>query len=120
MKNSFNSYPISTLNQAAAIASIADDDYFRLCCQKIIDNRESLAEALDELGFEVLPSSANFVFTQHPTIRAEALYQQLRDRGILVRYFNKERIDNHLRISIGDETECQALVTALQSIIRGD
>ena len=117
VKNSFNSYPISSLNQAAALASIEDDDYFREGCQKIITNRESLTTELEAIGFEVLPSSANFVFAQHLTIGAEALYQRLKEKGLLVRYFNKERINNHLRISIGDKAECEALVAALQAIL---
>ncbi len=99
------------------MASIEDDEYFRQGCQKIISNRELLTDELTAIGFEVLPSSANFVFAQHLTIAAEALYQQLKNRGILVRYFNKERIDNHLRISVGDRSECDALITALKAIL---
>ncbi len=116
VKNSFNSYPISSLNQAAAIAAVEDEEYFQQTRRRIIDNREQLTRELQTMDFEVLPSSANFVFAEHRRLHAEDLYQRLKSAGILVRYFNKQRINNHLRISVGDETECQALTRALQAI----
>ena len=117
VKNSFNSYPISSLNQAAAIASVEDEEYFQEGCQKIINNRSHLSQQLESLGFSVLQSSANFVFVEHASKKAEDLYLQLKEQGILVRYFNKPRIGNHLRISVGSETENAALLEALRVIL---
>ncbi len=73
--------------------------------------------ALAALGFEVFPSSSNFVFVTHAEMAAETLYQELKATGILVRYFNKARIDNCLRITIGNDSECDALLAALQKIL---
>ena len=117
VKNSFNSYPIDAIAQTAALASIADEDYFQQACQRIIDTRESLTRQLTELGFEVLPSSANFVFARHQSVPAEQLYLQLKDRGVLVRYFSKPRIDNYLRITVGTDQETIILIDKLQEIL---
>jgi histidinol-phosphate aminotransferase len=117
VKNSFNSYPIDSLASACAVASIADEDYFQQCRQRVIASRERLAGALADLGFEVLPSSSNFLLASHAERSAESLYLELKSQGILVRYFNKPRIDNWLRISVGSETECDCLLEALQKIL---
>jgi histidinol-phosphate aminotransferase len=117
VKNSFNSYPIDSIASAIAIASIGDDAYFQQCSKKIITSRDSLTQSLLELAFSVLPSSSNFLFVQHQSVLASTLYSELRERGILVRHFKTERIDNYLRISIGTDEECQALVTALKSLV---
>ena len=117
VKNSFNSYPIDSLTSAVGLAALTDNAYFKDCCGQIISSRERLAEALTRLEFEVFPSSTNFLFVRHATANAETLYQELKSAGILVRYFKKARIDNHLRITIGTDTECDALVAALQKIV---
>jgi histidinol-phosphate aminotransferase len=117
VKNSFNSYPIDSIASAIAIASIGDEAYFQQCSDQIIASRDWLTKALFELGFNVLPSSSNFLFVQHPSALALTLYSELRKRGILVRHFKAKRIDNHLRISIGTDEECQALVSALKSLV---
>ena len=117
IKNSFNSYPIDSLASACAIASIGDEDYFQQCRNRIIANREQLSISLRELGFEVLPSGSNFVLASHATRPAKALYRDLKSAGILVRYFNKPRIDNWLRITVGDEDDCARLVSALQQLL---
>lgn len=114
VKNSFNSYPIDRLAQAGAIAAFKADDYFQETRQKIIQWRNKLTTDLEALGFEVLPSSANFVFTTHPEHEAEALAQALRERKILVRHFKIERCTPYLRITIGLKEECEALVDALK------
>lgn len=118
VKNSFNSYPLDRPAQAAAIASFQDEAYFQECCNKVIASRDKLTQELVTLGFEVLPSAANFVFAKHSTEDAEALAKQLRDRSIIVRYFNKPNIDQFLRISIGTQEECDSLVAALQDILK--
>jgi len=117
IKNSFNSYPIDSLAQTAAIASINDEDYFQHNRQLIVQTRESLTDELTDLGFEVLPSTANFVFVRHKSTAAQELYQQLKQQGILVRYFDKPRINNYLRITIGTKSECQHLVKVLADIL---
>ena len=117
VKNSFNSYPIDSLASACALAALADEDYFQLCRQRVIASRERLSTELEQLGFEVFPSSSNFVFVRHASAAAATLYHDLKSAGILVRYFNKARIDNCLRISIGSDSECDALVTALHKIL---
>ena len=117
IKNSFNSYPIDAIAQTAALASLADDDYFRQHCQAIIDTRDNMTAQLSELGFSVLPSAANFVFAQHQSESAEHLYRALKQRGVLVRYFNKPRIDNYLRITVGTGEECEHLLDALKSLL---
>lgn len=104
VKNSFNSYPLDRAAIAGATASIQDKDYFNETCDKIIKTRETTSRALEEMGFVVLPSKANFVFAKPPKDAAE-LYQQLKDAGVLVRYFNKPRINEFLRISIGTDEE---------------
>jgi len=117
VKNSFNSYPIDSLASAWAIASIEDEAYFQQCRQKIVDSRTRLSESLAILGFEVFPSSCNFVFVRHGERSAKSLYLDLKSAGILVRYFDKARIDNCLRITIGSDPECEALLTALQKTL---
>ena len=104
VKNSFNSYPLDRAAIAGATASIKDNDYFIKTCNKIIKTRQTTTQALEKMGFTVLPSKANFVFAKPPTHAAE-LYQKLKDGGVLVRYFNKPRINEFLRISIGTDEE---------------
>ncbi|MFT4650642.1 MAG: histidinol-phosphate aminotransferase [Flavobacteriales bacterium] len=117
VKNSFNSYPIDSIASATAIESINDEAYFQHCRNQVITSRDSLTKALVELAFDVLPSSSNFLFVQHQSLAASMLYNELRRLGILVRHFKTKRIDNYLRISIGTDEECQALVAALKSIL---
>ncbi|MBR9829242.1 MAG: histidinol-phosphate transaminase [Oceanospirillales bacterium] len=115
VKNSFNSYPLDMLAQQTAIAALQDETYFDQSIQRIIDTRTWTTTKLESLGFEVLPSHTNFVFTRHPDIAATELMQYLRDNKILVRHFTKPGIDNHLRISIGTDEEMQALISCLKS-----
>lgn len=117
LKNSFNSYPLDRPALAGAQAALEDQDYFEQRRQQVIDVRQWTTQQLEQLGFDVIPSAANFLFASHPRNAAEGLYQALKKRGVLVRYFNKPRIDNHLRISIGTEQEMQQLITALGSLI---
>lgn len=117
VKNSFNSYPIDCLTSAVGLASLADEDYFQACNRRVIASRERLSEALGELGFELFPSSANFVFVRHPVKQAESIYLELKSAGILVRYFKSARIDNCLRITVGSESECETLIEALKNIL---
>jgi histidinol-phosphate aminotransferase len=117
VKNSFNSYPLDVLAQTAAAASLDDSAYFAEYCAKVIAVREHLVQKMTELGFVVLPSSANFIFARHPLHDACALYNGLREQGIIVRYFNKPRIDQFLRISVGTDEQCAVLLAALQGLL---
>jgi histidinol-phosphate aminotransferase len=117
VKNSFNSYPVDRLAMVAGVASLQEETYFADTCRKVMTTREVLTKFLEENGFEVLPSHANFVFCRHPEHQASELAQQLRDRAIIVRYFDKPRIDQYLRISIGSEEENQRLCEALSEIL---
>ncbi len=117
IKNSFNSYPIDSIAQTAALASLTDEDYFRQSSDRIIATREAMTRQLADLGFEVLPSGANFVFARHDKLPAEQLYLQLKAKGVLVRYFNKPRIDNYLRITVGTDAEIATLISKLKELL---
>lgn len=114
VKNSFNSYPIDRFAVAAAVASFEDQAYFEEQCQKVIDSREKLTDDLVALGFKVLPSKANFIFASHPEHDAGQLAKQLREQGVIVRYFNKPRINQFLRITIGTDEQNARLVSTLK------
>ena len=119
VKNSFNAYPLDQLAMVAAMAAFEDEAHFQSCRAMLIATREALAARLKELGFEVLESQTNFVFVRHPDHDAAALAAALRARAILVRHFRLPRIEQYLRISIGTDAECGALVAALDEIVRG-
>jgi histidinol-phosphate aminotransferase len=99
--------------QAAALASLNDEAYFQESLDRVIATRERLTMEMTALGFEVLPSRTNFIFARHPQRDAGALFQALREQGIVVRYFNKPRIDQFIRISIGTDEQCDVLLQAL-------
>ena len=117
VKNSFNSYPIDKLAMAGAVASIEDKAYLQKISTAVIDTRKNLVADLDKLGFVTVPSAANFVFTKHPQKDAVEIAARLREKHIIVRHFKLPRIDQHLRITIGTNQECKALVQALKEII---
>ncbi|EKP65881.1 histidinol-phosphate transaminase [Acinetobacter baumannii] len=117
VKNSFNSYPIDRFAIAAAVASFEDQAYFEEQCQKVITSREKLVRDLTELGFNVLPSKANFIFATHSQHDAGQLAQKLREQGIIVRYFNKPRINQFLRITVGTDEQNARLVQTLKQDI---
>jgi histidinol-phosphate aminotransferase len=100
------------------MAALADEAWFTKTRDAVIDTREGLTLQLEDLGFEVLPSQANFVFVRHPAHDAAALATALRARAVLVRHFNNQpRIAQYLRISIGTREQCSALADALASIL---
>lgn len=117
IKNSFNSYPLDRAAIAGAAAAFADAEYFHKTRNKVIASREWVVEALSALGFEVLPSAANFVFARHNSRDAAELAAQLREEGVLVRYFNQPRIEQFLRITIGTEEQNKTLIEVLQRCI---
>ena len=117
VKNSFNSYPLGRLAQAGAVAAIEDQAHLEETSEKVIHTRTQLVAELTALGFDTLPSTANFIFTHHPKHSGEKLYQALRDRGIIVRHFKSPRIENFLRITIGTDAQSGELVAALKEIL---
>ena len=118
VKNSFHPYALDKLAAAGAAAAFDDKVYFETTCKKVITTRESTTARLKNLGFDVLPSSANFVFAKHQNHDANQLFQALRKRKIIIRYFNDERINQFLRISIGTDNEMDALINALREILQ--
>ncbi|MCJ1884946.1 histidinol-phosphate transaminase [Pseudomonas sp. LA21] len=114
VKNSFNSYPLDRLALAGAVASFEDQAYFEQTCNAVIHSREKLVAELKTLGFDVLPSAANFIFARHPQRDGAELAAALREEGVIVRHFKQPRINQFLRISIGTEEQNQALVDALR------
>jgi histidinol-phosphate aminotransferase len=117
VKNSFNSYPVDRLAMAGAIAAMEDHDHFERTRRAIMASRAELAAALEGLGFQVLPSTANFLFVRHPGHDAANLAAALRDRSIIVRHFKAPRIEQYLRITVGTDDQCRALAGALAAIL---
>ena len=117
VKDSFNSYPLDRLALAGATASIQDAEWFDQTRQRVMASRETLHIRLAVLGFEVLPSAANFLFVRHPAHDAARLAQSLRERRILVRHFKTPRIEQFLRITIGTDAQCASLVAAMREIV---
>jgi histidinol-phosphate aminotransferase len=117
VKDSFNSYPLDCLAIAGSVAAIEDDAWFQDTRRRIMASREPLVRDLSALGFEVLPSAANFVFARHPRRSGAELAKGLRERGVLVRHFNKPRISDFLRITVGTEEECSRLIALARELI---
>ncbi|MGZ8258253.1 MAG: histidinol-phosphate transaminase [Methylotenera sp.] len=119
VKDSFNSYPIDRFASAGAIAAMQDVEYFEKTCSQVIATRESLIKNLTNLGFDVLPSGANFIFAKHQTKNGAELTAKLREKSIIVRHFNApSRIAPYLRITIGTDAQSQILINALSDILQ--
>lgn len=116
MKYSFNPYNINRLSILAGAAAMKDTAYFDSCRQKIIATRERMAKALEPLGFTTLPSLTNFLFTKHPYLSGQAFYKALRENGILVRWFDKPRIQDFVRLTIGSDQEMDTFLSTLEKI----
>jgi len=117
IRDSFNSYTVDRLALAGASAAISDSAYYDEINRRVISTRERTAQALRELGFTVLPSAANFLFVKPPDICGSDFFTALRERGILVRHFNKDRISDFLRISIGTDEEMDTVLNACKDIL---
>jgi histidinol-phosphate aminotransferase len=117
VKNSFNSYPLDRLALAGATAAIEDQPYFEKTRDAVVRTRGVMTTGLEQLGFNVLPSSANFIFAKHPARDGAELAAALREKKIIVRHFKKERIDQYLRITVGTDDECSKLLEACKSIL---
>lgn len=118
VKFSYNSYTMNMTSIDAGVAAMKDDVYFKEIVSKILKTREDAKIKLEELGFTFTDSKTNFLFAKHNTLRAEVIFEELKKRNIFVRYFNKPRIDNYLRITIGTDEEMDVLYQALKEIVR--
>ena len=117
IKYSTNPYNINTLTQLAGAAAVRDNDYYMNNCQKIIKNREYTVNELEKLGFTVLPSSANFVFAKSDKISGKELYLKLKEKGVLIRHFEKDRIKDFNRITIGSAKEMRIFIQKTKEIL---
>ena len=117
IKYSINPYNVNRMTQAAGVAAIQDGDYYAANARTIIRTRERTARALERLGFTVLPSRANFLFTASDTVDGETLYRELKARGVLVRHFTKPTIQNFCRITIGTDGQMEILLSRIQEIL---
>ena len=116
-KNSFNSYPLDRLAIIGAVEAIRDDDYFRSTCKKVMDTRAWTIAALSRLGFSIVPSKTNFIFIKPAGIQARELYTRLKDDNILVRYFDKPRINDYLRVTIGTDADMHTFIEKTAQIV---
>jgi histidinol-phosphate aminotransferase len=117
VKDSFNSYPLDVIAQAAATAAIEDRRWLEGASKTVREVRDVMSAGLQALGFEVLPSQANFIFTQHTALPGHLIFDALRDRDILVRRWDKQRIKNWLRISVGTMAQAEQLLGVMREIV---
>lgn len=118
IKYSTNPYNVGSMAQAAGIGAFEDEEYTRENCKKIAENREYFVARLKDLGFEVLPSTANFVFAKHPKFSGKKLYEELKKIGILVRHFDKPRLMEYNRITIGTRQQMDELCSGIEKVMR--
>ena len=118
VKYSFNPYNIDRLTLRLGAAAVADNGYYMDRCRVICENRVYTAEKLRALGFELTDSRTNFLFARHPEIPGGKLYAKLRERGVLVRHFGKDRIADHVRITVGSREEMETLLRATEAILK--
>lgn len=118
VKDSYNSYPVNRLSIETGVASVEDEEYFQATLRKVITTRESTAEQLKELGFDVPKSQTNFLFVTHPKYKAKDIFEFLREKGIFIRYFNKPRIDDRLRITIGTDDEMIQMINGIKEFMQ--
>ena len=116
IKFSFNPYNVNRLTCLAGIAAMEDEDYFRACTEAVAATRERVAAELREMGFALTESKANFLFAESSRIPGGELYRKLKEKGILVRHFDKPRLENRLRITVGSDRQMNALLTALREL----
>ncbi|MBO4910476.1 MAG: histidinol-phosphate transaminase [Lachnospiraceae bacterium] len=118
VKYSYNSYTMNSITLEIGAEAVRDDAYFRSTCEKVIATRERLKGQLRDLGFEFQDSKTNFIFAKHASVPAEHIFKELKSRNIYVRYWNKPRISEYLRISVGTDEECDTLVANLREILQ--
>ncbi|MGN0621732.1 MAG: histidinol-phosphate transaminase [Porcipelethomonas sp.] len=118
VKFSVNSYTMNHITQLCGAESVKDDKYFLESVERIVKTRENTKKRLAELGFTFPDSKSNFIFASHREIPAKYIFEELKKRKIYVRYWNKERISNYLRITVGTDSEMDSLIAALSEILR--
>jgi len=119
VKDSFNSYPVHTIAQELGVQALLDSDANRKNREKIITTREWISGKLSEMGWKVCPSKSNFIFCSMREKDGSFVYNELKRRGILVRYFDKDSLKDYVRITIGTKSQMQALLDAIEQISRG-
>lgn len=117
IKYSTNPYNLDRLTQAAGVAALKEQAYYSANCQKIIETREYVAAKLREIGFTVIPSSANFLFAKSDKLSGKQVYQGLKEKGVLVRHFEKPRIGEYNRITIGSREEMECFLEAIKQLL---
>ena len=118
IRYSTNPYNVNSMTMAAGYGVLCDEEYTRINCQTVCENRDFTVSELKKMGFEMTNSKANFIFAKHPAISGNAIYQGLRERGVLVRHFEKPRIKDYNRITVGARAEMEALLSALREILK--
>ena len=118
IKYSTNPYNINRMTMAAGVAALESNHYYRDNCRKIMDTRDRTAEELRGMGFDVVPSTTNFLLAGHPAVTGKILYEKLRERGILVRYFARPDVEGYVRITIGTHGQMAALTAAAKEIVK--
>jgi len=119
VKYSINPYNVNSLTQATGAAVLQNNDYYKECIAEICDTRESFSDALRAMGFDVIPSNTNFVFAKHSSVSGKKIFEELREKGIIIRRFDNERINEYLRITIGTPEQMDVVINALKEIIGG-
>ncbi|MEN1968458.1 histidinol-phosphate transaminase [Lentibacillus sp. N15] len=117
VKNSFNSYTLDRLAIAGAEAALDDHGYFSQRVSQVTKTREWVTERMKQYGFTVLPSQANFIFVSHYKLSAKRLYEKLREKGVLIRYFDKPQIADYLRITIGTDADMRTFFDTLTDVM---
>lgn len=118
IKYSTNPYNVNSMTVAAGVGSLEDDEYIKENCKKIIENRRYLVEELSKIGFTMTDSSANFIFAKHGTVCGKDIYLKLKEKGVLVRYFDKDRLKDYTRITIGSKEQLDVLIEKLKEILK--
>ncbi|MDR2304870.1 MAG: aminotransferase class I/II-fold pyridoxal phosphate-dependent enzyme [Treponema sp.] len=117
IRDSFNSYTVDRLAQAAGKAAVLDASYYEAINRRLVRTRDRVSVSLKSLGFEALPSSANFIFARHPRLTGKEIFNRLREKGILVRHWDRDRIRDFLRISIGTDEEMDVFISSCREIV---
>jgi histidinol-phosphate aminotransferase len=117
IKYSFNPYNVNSLSSLMGEAALRDSRYFESCIERIKNNREYITDELNELGFEVVNSKANFILVKCKETQAKKYYEKLKEKGILVRYFDIDRLKDYVRITIGSKQELELLLKTTREII---
>ncbi len=112
-----DSYNVDRLAEAGALAALADAKNFKYSTRMVRENKEFLEEKLAEIGFQIVPSKANFIFVKHPKVAAKSIYEGLKERKILVRWFNGPVQSEYVRISVGTMMEIRTLVKELAAMV---